>query len=693
MPLLQKDFISMLPVELALHILSFTDVATLGRAAQVCRYWSRVAAENHPWKALYFRRGWSVNDAYLETLQFPVQGSGDRLPSSPTTTPAPATVASASMPTAAIADQTGAASESSRGSASGNPRPLTQSSSILSLAMMATLPSAGLRDHLATADASETVAAGSGPLAATSAAASSSLAGLLGGPHSQQQSLPVAVPVPHARTERLDSILSDYDPSALDATMLSGSSQTQLQLVDQQAGSQVQLETMLGTSAQSFHMFSPPAPSHIDLPSNTGAGPSHASNVSHHAGLGSMLESPQTDGNFGGPFRPASSVAPTHLDWKNIFYQRLVLETNFYKGAFVSRDIQGHEEAVYCLQFDEDKIISGSRDHNIKVWDMKTGACRKTVGGHVGSVLCLQYNSQYLVTGSSDSTLIIWDVATFERIRTLTGHLESVLNFRFDNQVVVSCSKDKMIKIWSTQTGQMLRTLRGHRAAINAVQYENGLIVSASGDRTIKVWSKETGALIRTLTGHLRGIACVQFDGNIIVSGSSDKSIRVWDVHTGQMLKVLTGHTDLVRTLQFQVPPDYLQRVAAYNQAHPTPATDAATTPAVPGADTDDAANTPSTTRRLLPHATPHLAPPNSSSAAHWSNLSGNGRIVSGSYDTTIKIWDATTGAQLLEFAGVHDSRVYKLQFSQTKIVSCSQDMKIIVWDFAHGLDARLFDS
>ena len=66
------------------------------------------------------------------------------------------------------------------------------------------------------------------------------------------------------------------------------------------------------------------------------------------------------------------------VDWKWIYRQRLELERNWstphrfdeQSGQWVvhgyrSFEFVGHEDAVYCLQFDRDKIVSGSRDGNI----------------------------------------------------------------------------------------------------------------------------------------------------------------------------------------------------------------------------------------------------------------------------------------------------------------------------------------
>ena len=60
---------------------------------------------------------------------------------------------------------------------------------------------------------------------------------------------------------------------------------------------------------------------------------------------------------------------------------------------------------VYCLQYDDEKIISGLRDNTIKVWDTQTLQCTTALTGHTGSVLCLQYDQRVIISGSSDSTV------------------------------------------------------------------------------------------------------------------------------------------------------------------------------------------------------------------------------------------------------------------------------------------------
>ncbi|KAJ3378263.1 hypothetical protein HDU92_007551 [Lobulomyces angularis] len=251
-----------------------------------------------------------------------------------------------------------------------------------------------------------------------------------------------------------------------------------------------------------------------------------------------------------------SQVIPTDkystLNWNYIYAQKYTLERNWNEGKYLLQDFFGQKEACYCLEFDNEKIIGGSRDNTIIIWNIKTGRIQKILLGHESPVLCFASNDGYLISGSSDKSIIVWNLESGEILQSLVGHEESVLSVKYYEGFVISSSRDKTIKIWNFETGVLKKTLNGHREAINSLSVKNGIIVSASGDRTIKIWDFKSGELQRTLKGHSRGIACVQFDGdNCIASGSSDGTIKIWDLKSGDVLKTLNGHTELVRTLQF----------------------------------------------------------------------------------------------------------------------------------------------
>lgn len=259
--------------------------------------------------------------------------------------------------------------------------------------------------------------------------------------------------------------------------------------------------------------------------------------------------------------RPGGDPHPEHAFYRKLYPSIMrdidAIENNWRCGKHNLQRINCRSEnskGVYCLQYDDTKIVSGLRDNTIKMWDRATLSCLRVLNGHTGSVLCLQYDDKVIISGSSDSTVRVWDVLTGEMVNTLIHHCEAVLHLRFYNGMMVTCSKDRSIAVWdmvSPTEINLRRVLVGHRAAVNVVDFDEKYIVSASGDRTIKVWNTSSCEFVRTLNGHKRGIACLQYHDRLVVSGSSDNTIRLWDIECGACLRVLEGHEELVRCIRF----------------------------------------------------------------------------------------------------------------------------------------------
>lgn len=152
---------------------------------------------------------------------------------------------------------------------------------------------------------------------------------------------------------------------------------------------------------------------------------------------------------------------------------------NWTDGKCLTKKILCRSEnskGVYCLQYDNEKIVSGLRDNTIKIWDKRKCECTRTLSGHTGSVLCLQYDENMIVSGSSDTTVRIWDIKTGQNVQTLHNHKEAVLHLRFLDGIMVTCSKDRQIIVWDMHSPtdiQIKRTLVGHRAAVNVVDFDH----------------------------------------------------------------------------------------------------------------------------------------------------------------------------------------------------------------------------
>jgi len=108
-----------------------------------------------------------------------------------------------------------------------------------------------------------------------------------------------------------------------------------------------------------------------------------------------------------------------------------------------------------------------------------------------------------------------------------------------------------------------------HRGSIRQIAFSHcgGLAATASGDNTVALWDlilrtrrATLGSVPENLTGggvgsgHRHIVTCVCFsnDSRHVASGSYDKTLRVWSVEGGSALAIFHGHMQIITSVQFQ---------------------------------------------------------------------------------------------------------------------------------------------
>ncbi|XP_005090782.1 F-box/WD repeat-containing protein 7 [Aplysia californica] len=82
----------------------------------------------------------------------------------------------------------------------------------------------------------------------------------------------------------------------------------------------------------------------------------------------------------------------------------------------------GHQSLTSGLELKDNILVSGNADSTVKVWDITTGQCLQTLQGpnkHQSAVTCLQFSKKFVITSSDDGTVKIWDLKTGEFLRNL----------------------------------------------------------------------------------------------------------------------------------------------------------------------------------------------------------------------------------------------------------------------------------
>jgi WD40 repeat protein len=190
------------------------------------------------------------------------------------------------------------------------------------------------------------------------------------------------------------------------------------------------------------------------------------------------------------------------------------------------------------------------------------------------------------------------------------------------------------VRQWNIADGKMVRLIEGHQDAIYsaALSPDGKVLATGSYDQKIKLWDVATGVERQTLTGHNGAVLGLAFrpDGKILASASADRTIKLWDVGKGKRTDTL---------------PQPLKEQYAVA-------------------------------------------------------FSADGRkLYGGGADSRIRIWQisesaAETTNPLLESRYAHEGTILRLILSPNgqRLLSCSEDRSLKVWDTAGLKQRRVFD-
>ncbi|XP_061073378.1 autophagy-related protein 16-1 isoform X1 [Conger conger] len=172
--------------------------------------------------------------------------------------------------------------------------------------------------------------------------------------------------------------------------------------------------------------------------------------------------------------------------------------------------LTGHSGKVLSARFllDNARIVSGSYDRTLKLWDLRSKVCMKTVfaGSSCNDIVCTE---QCVMSGHFDKKVRFWDIRAESIVRELEllGRITS-LDLNQDRSELLTCSRDDLVKIIDLRSSSVRQTF------------------SADGFKCGSDWTRVTFSP----------------DGCYVAAGSAEGTLFVWNVLTGKLERSLDKH-------------------------------------------------------------------------------------------------------------------------------------------------------
>lgn len=203
--------------------------------------------------------------------------------------------------------------------------------------------------------------------------------------------------------------------------------------------------------------------------------------------------------------------------------------------------------------------VSGSRDRNVNLWDVRRGSSEVLLGKlgargsfnstHQGWVWCLAASGDLLASGSFDSTIKLWDLNAGGAERGMIQSRAAVLSLTCQGHMLFAGSHDQKVTIYDTRAAEpLVKSLRLHSDIVLCLASDEQYILSGSKDNTVAVFDRRAGKPLKKI--HLMSyLLSMSYSGREVWAGDYHGLLHTFSLHEGSFKSIAqfnVGHSSLM---------------------------------------------------------------------------------------------------------------------------------------------------
>jgi WD40 repeat protein/serine/threonine protein kinase len=229
-----------------------------------------------------------------------------------------------------------------------------------------------------------------------------------------------------------------------------------------------------------------------------------------------------------------------------------------------------HGDQVFGVAFSPDgkQVLSGSGDFYtagrgtvLALWNIDTGSVRRTFEGHPSGVSSVAFSSDgyHVLSGGWDGSVRLWDIGVGRELQTVCAHKDGVCRVAFssDGNRFLSADINGVVHIWSTKESADLRACPRFEGKVQTAAVSPDGRMALAGSRNgarsrLKLWDVATA---RQLCGwkhdaEVRSVA-ISPDSRYCLAGLGNGNVALHDPASESDVYPFSAHSGAVESVMF----------------------------------------------------------------------------------------------------------------------------------------------
>jgi WD40 repeat protein len=200
-----------------------------------------------------------------------------------------------------------------------------------------------------------------------------------------------------------------------------------------------------------------------------------------------------------------------------------------------------------ALSNDGKIFVASNNSNELNAWDLEKRENIFKYGGQYEYLFDIDYSpdGNLIGCGLGSGNLILLDPSTGEAEKSILASERNILGLAFnhDGSIIATGGGDQKVRMWNVSTGELISEMKGHKDMVDSLVFNNNgtILYSGSNDNSFIAWDVSTGKNLKKIKKHkypVNDVALSQ-DGSMIATGSNDGSLNLLDTISYKLIKKL----------------------------------------------------------------------------------------------------------------------------------------------------------